>query len=224
MHKKYFDAIRVHIGEYQDRIILETMETAPLTSIGGWSGCLIDERRVGLKGSAGWKLNEVYLELYKFMSEQVGIENPFKDKCCTVMDHEGLLDPVPEEFDCDILIGNCPALSGQFRYKPARFVEKIKELQGESDYKVTTVHNLGLSDVPCTLDSNLNLLQIGNIAMRAKYIIAVASAPIIYCFNKWNIDTVQKWVVLSSRSTYTYNDRIIRKKMIEGVTLDILEN
>lgn len=224
MKQQYFEDIKIHIGQHQDRIVLETMKTAPLTSIGGWSGCLIDERRVGLKEGKAWKLNEVYLELYESMSEQIGIENPFKDKCCTVMDHEGVLEPVSKDFDCDILIGNCPAFSGQFKYKPARFVEKIKEFQDKSDYKITTVHNLGLSDVPCTLDSNLNLLQIGNIAMRAKYIIAIASAPIIYCFNAWNIDTVKKWVVLSNRSTYTYNDRIVRKKMIQGVTLDVLES
>jgi hypothetical protein len=140
------------------------------------------------------------------------------------MDHEEILKPVPSDFDCDILIGNCPAFSGQYRYKPARFVERIQKWRSESDYKFTTVHNLGLSDVPCTLDSNLNLLQIGNIAMRAKYIIAIASAPIIYCFNKWNIDTVKKWIVLSNRSTYTYNDRIIRKAYIDNVKLTDLEN
>lgn len=97
------------------------------------------------------------------------------------------------------------------------FRRRVKEIQDDYGLKVACAYSLGMPDVPSTLEHNMNLIQVGSVAMNAKYIIAIASSPIIYCFNKWNIDTTKKWVVLSNRSTYTYNDRIIRRGNIKGV-------
>jgi len=224
MKKRYFKECLKHLNGFEERIILKPLSSRPQESVNGWSGSLPTSKRTGLCKGRVWRLNEVYYQLYKHMSELLEVQDPFSGKGCTVMDNPKILEPVHDDFkDCDFLFGNCPALSGQYTYNPLSFINKFNELKDQCDYKFASVHPLKGTDIPSTLDHGLDLIQIGAVAKQAKCVVAIASSPIIYCFNKWNIDTVKKWVVLSRRSTYTYNDRIIRKAnitklMIEDIT------
>jgi len=215
--KRQFAEVSKHLNGFEDRIILKPLSETPKGSINGWVGSRHFADMEGVRTHKTWHLNQVYFYFYEYLSERIGIKNPFNGKDCTIMDNPKLLEPVHDDFkDCDFLIANCPAFSGQYMYNAVAFETKIKELRDNMDCKFAAVHPLNV-DIPCTVDYNMDLLQIGAISVKAKYIIAVASAPIIYCFNKWNINTVKKWVVLSNRSTYTYNDRIVRRNPIQNV-------
>jgi len=89
-------------------------------------------------------------------------------------------------------------------------------------FKIITTDKTIFSDIPCTLDYKLNLLQIGNVSTNVEYVIGIATGPIINCFNIWNIDKIKKWFVLSNRSTYTYNNRIFRKQNILQLKIEEL--
>lgn len=185
-------------------------------AINGWYGWA----PLGNYGKVGkiFYLNERFDKFYEILSDKLSIKNPIPGKKCILMDNPAIQENV--DLECDVLLINSKPFSGQYWYSKADFVEKAYEWK-EQYSLVSTFPLKNLSnEIPCTLDYNLNLLQIGNISTKAKHIVSVATAPIIHCFNIWNIDKVQSWHVLSKRSSYSFCDRIIRKNNVKYVTLE----
>jgi len=69
-------------------------------------------------------------------------------------------------------------------------------------------HPAGAYDIPSTLAHGLSLVDIALIAMRSKRIIGIHTAPMIPCFNVFNIEKTEAWDLFSERETYSYNNRI----------------
>ena len=219
--QKYFREIQLQINEFSDRIILRPFGTRHKDTLGGWAASKYGPKSVGEIGRRNKinLLNERYDAFFQIVSDYIGLENPIPGKNCTLIDNKLILEKV-DVGPFDILLINSRPLSSQYRYNGTNFNKKIEELKER--FKIITTRKTIFNDVPCTLDYKLNLLQIGNVSTEVKYIIGIATAPIINCFNIWNIDKVKKWFVLSNRSTYTYNDRIFRKSDILGIKAEEL--
>jgi len=193
--KKFFKELKAQINEYSDRILLRRLGPMNENSINGWIG------RYPIKGGKRGKvflLDERYVLGWRTVSELFGIESPIKTKQDMLIDNEQLLVSPSQELNPDILLINSVPLSGQYRYNKKQFQDKVEEWKER--YSIVTTYRTECSDVPCTRDYGMNLLEIGNLSLKAKYIVGIATAPIINCFNIWNIDKVEKWFVLSNRS------------------------
>lgn len=212
--KGQFSEIQTLIGEFRDRILLKEL-ASNARGINGWYGC------AALNGGVRdgvYIINERYDLFFDHLSRQIGIENPINGKNCTLIDHPDIKkDNGVDGFD--ILLVNSIPRSKQYNYNKEHFRSKISEFKDK--YRVITTRPTNL--VPCTLDYNLNLLGIGNLSTKVKYVIGIATAPIIPCFNTTNIDTVKKWFVLSKRSSYSYNDRIFRENSVLNIGLEELD-
>ena len=214
----YFKEIQAQIGTFQDRILLEPLPKKPSDAINGWAGSV---RLQGGKRGRVFLINERHQAFFNIVSERMGVQNPIDSKCGTVIDNEKILEKTDPDLECDMLIVNSQPKSGQFIFHPNEFNGKISEWKDK--YKIVTTGKSTVKDIPCTLDYGLNLLQIGYLSTKAKYIIGIATAPLINCFNKWNIDTVKRWVVLCNRATYSYNDRIIKRTIMGRLELSEIE-
>jgi len=223
IRKKYFGEIQAQINEFSDRIILCPFGEHHKDTLGGWAASKYNGRTIGTAGKAGRinLLNERYDAFFQMVSDHIGLENPIPGKNATLIDNKLILETAHKDLiDFDILLINSRPLSGQYRYKGGDFNTKIEELKER--FKIITTDKTIFSDIPCTLDYKLNLLQIGNVSTNVEYIIGIATGPIINCFNIWNIDKIKKWFVLSNRSTYTYNNRIFRKQNILQLKIEEL--
>lgn len=219
INKSYFKEINAQINEFKDRIILMPLKDMPEDSICAWAGARVDGVRMPVKaGKKGriFLLNERYKIFYDMISKQIGVDNPI-DNNGMVMDNPVIAQKLDNDLNPDVLIINSIPQSKQYRYNSSHFETQVEAWKDR--YSIVVTKRLYDESIPCTLDYGLNLLQIGHLSINAKYVIAIATAPIINCFNKWNIDTVEKWFVLSNRSTYSYNDRIERKISVKGVTI-----
>ena len=212
--KKYKKELQSHIVGLEDRIKLGTMQarrryekSTGNKTVNTWYAS-IPFKRKRYKGA--FCLNEIYLDYFQLLSKEIGVHCPFTKVDDILMNNPSILErahkDIPEDFD--ILLVNSRACSGQYK-KPAStfdtFVDRLKDR-----YKIIVTRHLDSGAAPCTLDYGLNLMQIGNISTKVKYVIAIATGPIIPCLNKWSIDTVQNWAILSNRSTYNYRENMSR--------------
>jgi hypothetical protein len=227
--KRYVAEMMYHVAGLEDRIKIGSLmdrkkweRRTKSKSINSWYGS--KKLETGVKKGV-YLLNERYFEFFTKLSEDIGVPCPFKDSNGILMNNPTILErahpDIPEDFD--ILLINSAAYSNQYR-QPARFFDEFIE-QLKDQYKIITTRSPADQSIPCTLDYGLNLLQIGNISTKVKYVVAVATSPIIPSFNVWSIETVKKWAVLSNRSSYTYRDNITRFNKVQHVlSTGFLEN
>ena len=104
--------------------------------------------------------------------------------------------------DIHILIINAEPKSGQFQYNKEAFDEIINSLSKK--YRVVTTAPSS-PNVPCTMNDNLSLQDIGAISTHAKYIFAVHSGPLIPCFNWHTKQHVKKWIIMD-KGQYIFSD------------------
>jgi hypothetical protein len=223
MKEFYAKQVRKHIVGYEGRINILVLrewqnrhvwQKEELEGFDSWSGSekLETGRRDGV-----FYLNERYLEFFQKLSYRIGVENPIETLEDTLMDDPNILASSHPEVsdDYDILLINSKGWSKQYTQPQENFDDFISELRGE--YKIITTKEVKDKSIPCTLDYGLNLLEIGNISTKVKYVVAVATAPIVPCMNVWSMNTVKKWAILSNRSSYSYRDNIFRYSDVSNV-------
>lgn len=208
----YFDELNVFIEDLKEQIILKKLEDRPLDSINAWVGSIPIN---GGKSGGVFLLNDRYKLFYDTISANIGLENPIKTSYDMILDAP-CINLANTIGNYDILLINSVPLSGQYSLNDTDFKNKVDEWKE----KYTIITTRKIDSFPCTLDYKYNLVQIANMSIRVKYIVGIATAPIIPCFNVWNIDSVKKWFVLSKRSTYSYNNRILRESSVANVRLD----
>lgn len=215
---KYHKELSAHIPDKLDQIILKNLDDRPADSWNHWYGSLNlnnhgRDKRI-------FNINERYDMFFQIFCKNNKIENPLAHlgKNGTLFDNPQIRKETG--LKCDLLFINSRPLSSQYAFnkKDMRyFAEKMSE-----KYKMITTAKLSDS-MECTMDHNLNLMGIANLSLTVKYLVGVATAPIIPCFNIWNIDNLKKLIVLSSRSTYTYNENILRLSNINDFQDNMLE-
>jgi len=212
--KQYLDRIKLQVGELSDRISLGVLATTPYESTNMWFAAFPLPKDKG-KHRGRWASNERYDLFHEVVCEKWEIENPVPGKCCTVIDLPSLLDPV--DVPCDVLVGNSISRSKYYtRYNAQAFEEKVKEWSKK--YNVFTTEPT-IEGVPSARELDLNVIQIGHMATKAKYVVAVDTGTVHNCFNKWALDTVEKWWLLSNKTTRTFNDRIVATNYLHKVDI-----
>jgi hypothetical protein len=217
-HKEYIPELEKHVGkENEKRIFLLDIENKPDSAINCWLG--VDEWF--WKQSDNPVFNEIYPRFYQMLADKYGFINPIKTKMDMLSDH-----PFCKDWICggkwDYLVVNSFPKSGQLSYdrmNRAVFDEIIKRLIREGNKVITT---LKVEGVPCTADDHMNLLQIGSVAVAAKNIIFIHTAPHIHAINKWSLENCKRFICISEFGhTYTYNDKFKNVKSFKELEREL---
>jgi len=193
----YIPELEIHRSH---QVTLMPLADKPDDAIDSWIGNLLLEKRTGTSifSYAKNRYDEVYGEWFKILSKKIGVKNHFK----WPITHPKL-KPGPMVYDW--LIINSKPLSGQWQdYDEQQMDDWIRTLPG---YKITTKRMEGIE---CT---NTNLLEIGNISIRAKGIVAINTSPIICCLNQWNIN--KPFYVLSDLTGYSFTNNVSKLSQIK---------
>lgn len=162
--------------------------------------------------------DKMYISVFGNIAKNLNVENPIKTSIDLLFDDQRLLKENELSDKVDLLLINSKPMSGQYTYDENgfnRFISKYKD-----QYRIVTTNNTSFSDIPCTLDYNLSLLDIGSLSNNAKIIVSVHTSPIIYCFNRFNINKDIKWYVLHNFGvSYSFNNNIVSLPNIINVTI-----
>jgi len=144
-----------------------------------------------------------YSLFYSNILRQIGLEGMGIDT--SLFQKEDYLltiyDSLDDKYkDIDILIINSEPKSGQFNYNKEAFDSLIKKLS--ESHRVVTTSPVNDS-IPCTMDNGLTLQDIGAVSTHSKYILGIATGPMIPCFNLHTKNYVKKWIILD-RTQYIF--------------------
>ena len=209
--KNYLRKLVGQVGDMKDRISLSALRNKPVGSLNMWFASRRLPKEVG-KYRGRYASNERYDCFHDMICEEWGIENPVPGKLCTVIDLPSILDPV--DVDCDILLINSKSRSGYYRYEGQLFRQRAEEWSEK--YKVLTTEPT-IDGIPSARELDLSVIQIGHMATKAKYVVAVDTGTIHNCFNKWALESVEQWYILSTITTRTFNDRIQAMRSLSQV-------
>lgn len=107
----------------------------------------------------------------------------------------------------DFFIINSKPLSGQVDENAIKNLNCFVENKLKS-YNVISTEPIN-SMIECTRDYGMSLIDIANLSTRCDYIIGIHTAPMLVCFNKFNINNVKQWIILQKDGlTYSFNNRI----------------
>lgn len=219
VNSKYIKELENHLEkELKDKVYILDLNKKPYSALNSWYGS-INLEGYGFRNKTFY-INERFEKFFSLLCKQHNLQIPecLLNKYCILFDSLSILES-KNEIECDILFINSRPLSGQYFYNKSNLDSCIRALSEK--FKIVTTAP-SIDNVPCTLDFNCNLMDIANISLKTKYVIGIATAPIIPCFNKWNIDMLKKWIVLSKRSSYSYNERIIKFNDILNFKIEYL--
>lgn len=199
IHDQYINEIKNHcIGE--DKIKISSISQTPPNSYNSWIGT----NGFYFNNKNNYKYNEFYVEWFEYLSKMVNLINPITNKNSMLINNSRILNSnIKHKYD--LLFINSQPYSGQLYYNESELNKIIIELSNSNNIITTKKIN----GIDCTMDFNYNLVQIGNISINIKNIVAINTSPIVNCFNIWNIDNINKFVVLDKYNTYTYNNKIV---------------
>lgn len=207
VNPNYIPELRKHI------IDIDTIKIVPLAQVDG-TAINSHINAFGNYGeifaAADGDYAECYVQFFKQLCEKYNLPNPIRTKFDMLWDNPLSMGVrLPHEFtgNIDYFIINAPCYSGQFLYNPDNFSCLFEKFLKKSD-RIVCTHPAGAYDIPSTLAHGLSLVDIARIATRSNRIIGIHTAPMIPCFNIWNIDKVFSWSLFSERETYSYNTRI----------------
>lgn len=147
-----------------------------------------------------------YEALYKKIVIHMNLEE--SDINCGLWQHEDYLLNIHKKLPdvCkikDILIINGIAHSGQYT-KPLKEMDDLCIFLNKSFPIITTRKVL---DIPCTLDFNLRLQDIGAISTKCRVVIAIMTGPLCALYNETTRKYVEKWfIIVSNGKTHIHND------------------
>ena len=147
-----------------------------------------------------------YEALYKNMVIYMNLVD--NDIYCGLWQHEDYLLHIRKGLPdvCtmkDILIINGIAKSGQYN-RPVKEMDDLCIFLNRSFPIITTRKVL---DIPCTLDFNLRLQDIGAISTGCRVVIAIMTGPLCAVYNETTHKNVKKWfLIVSNGKTHAHND------------------
>ena len=141
-----------------------------------------------------------YIEWFRHLAAEMGLESPIFSPTGLVFDYPKLLEPAWPGMEFDYLIINSRPQSGQFMaYDHVDYFDPLIEELTRAGKRVACtqtsvaavlagakVTTRSYADYP-VVDSPLTITQIGNLSLRCKNIIAVATGPMWPCHNIWRV-------------------------------------
>jgi len=141
-----------------------------------------------------------FLIHWKRVSDIMKIDCPFLNKEDLIYNQIILLeDKIKNKYD--YLFINSTPLSLEyknFEEEEQYIIQKIKKL-GK-----TIITSKKIKDIPCTLDFNLSVVNIGQLSKNVKNIIGVNTGPIHLCMNKWSLPTLERFIVWSPSHNFNF--------------------
>lgn len=235
VRSSYIGEVKAFVYDMEDRIIVKPLTQRPQEGchVGGWLGeqqyveplKLREDNQhyVGIYPMGRrfcFCLNQRYGAWYDILcKDYFHLDNPIPFESSLILDEPSINTPPKEIVDADLLLVNSHAKSGQHVGHPYELWEKWINEAKQHFNVITTLRprTSTLTDVPCTTDFKYNLCNIGYVSTKVKVVVGVVTSPLIPTFNKWNIDTVKKWVSLGNRHIYAYNERCCRTHRITRV-------
>lgn len=115
-----------------------------------------------------------------------------------------LYESLPDVYkDIDILfVNSVPISDWQYTQHLAKWAPIIQMLSKK--YKIMTTHKI--RGLPCTLDDNLSVKEIGAISTHAKYIVSTHTGPLCACQNAYAKKHVKKWFIFTKYALTKYTE------------------
>jgi hypothetical protein len=186
---------------FKHKIILDTGVKNPKAI-----NCWINYNNYSKNDPACWNNNVFYVKFFQMLSKELGLESPIQNSDDILIDHEEILRNNKLSKPYDYLIINEIPQSSQLDYNEEAFKKYVMHLR-EKGYSCITTQKIS-NKIPCTLEHNLSLLDIGNISLFATNIIGIHTAALYCTFNKWNQAKERHWGILDKNNTFTFNNRI----------------
>jgi hypothetical protein len=174
----------------KENILIKPYDDAPVDSYRGW---------VGQFGIPPIPFNLCQLRLYSYnkLCNLIGLKSPFK----TIEDLLPVINEKnPTSNEWDILLINSIPLSNQLSkdINEKEFIEKFKHKK-----IITTKH---IKDIPCTLDYNMSVYDIGQLSLYTNKIIGINTGPWFSVMNKNNFLNKKTLYYLDENCKFSYNN------------------
>lgn len=131
-----------------------------------------------------------YLRWFDKLAKEMGLESPLKTERDLLFDYPALLEPAWPGETFDYLVINSRPCSGQFlAYDRVEYFDPLLNNLVEAGKRVVATQQSDVAGVRYTPDSRfcqpLTITQIGNLALRCKNIVGVATGPMWPTYSVW---------------------------------------
>ena len=184
IQSQFHNETQTFIGDYD--IKLYDIKDRPTDAVNSWINSTGHFMTWGI--ATGFNYDLMYIEFYKYLSGQIKMDNPIRTSNDFLIDNPLLLETNNLSRKFDWLVINSLGNSGQWNGN-AGFDKLIRTLKASGKDVITTAPNT--EGVECTLDSKLNILEIGNLSTTCDYIIGVQTAPFVPITNIFNLNKVK---------------------------------
>lgn len=133
-----------------------------------------------------------YVAFFAKLASEMGLESPIKQPSDLLFDYPKLLEPAWPGEEFDYLVINSRPCSGQFMaYDKLLYFDPLIEKLVKAGKRVVVTQDTSVCEAWVTSRNwrhdrpELSITQIGNLSLRCKNIIAVATSPMFPCMNAW---------------------------------------
>ena len=153
-------------------------------------------------------LDVFYYEWFEHLSKKINLPTPIKSNMDMIYTHPSL-ETKTDKYE--ILFNNSYPMSGQFNKDEIVDFDEIIKIFNEK-YKIITTRKI--DNIDCTLDKNLNLVEIGQLSKNCEIIAGVNNSVMIPTLNNLSIEKTKRWFIFDTYNTFSFNDRIVHIKNI----------
>lgn len=136
-----------------------------------------------------------HLEWFAHLAKQIGVNNPITRPEHLLMDSPAVQKPCAIEDDFDVLVLNSKPMSRQFSPWTPWYLDPVILALGFKGHRIITT-NPSSYQSKCTKDVGITAAGVGNLSLRCKLIIAVATGIHFPTWNIWNTESVELRIVL----------------------------
>lgn len=182
--------------ENKDKIIPLNYLDAPVDANRAWMA------QYGQITTIPFDFGLLKLNFYKKLCEKLELKCPYINIIDLLFD-SSLIQENKKDEEWDILLINSDGHSGQTGNKPLQcenFIEKFKSK------KIITTKKI--KDIPCTLDLQYSVLDIGKLSLKCRKIVGVHTAPWHTAMNKKNYEMNKTFVHMDVNNFYSYKNCI----------------
>lgn len=206
------------IRDYSDKIKLVANTQLPSDSVETWVAgygdhSSMNNNSVQLTGYLDQAT--VFLIHWTRISQIIEVNCPFTTKNDLIYNQKILSEDCSHNKNYDYLFINSIPLSGQLpSYSNS---ECINFINGVINKNKTIMTTRKMENVPCTLDYNLSIVEIGKLAKNVRNVVAVNTGPLHLCMNKWSLSNINNIIIWSTAETFGYGNNFKTVKTLKEI-------
>lgn len=186
MNPQYISEINQHIHpSHQTKIANLDIKNKPSDAINCWinyNGFHDNYITQKMKNGVVY-YDELYIDFFNYMMANTDYKSPITTKEEFLFNHPTITNNQKNIPDYDGIIINSKCFSGQWNHSDVDFDRMISKLLDEGKNIILTKESPTHKNLPTTWDYNCNLLDIGAIATKTKFVIGIHTSPILYTLN-----------------------------------------